>query len=103
MKTEIIQTLLFCAVPLGIVLLINGIKLLKKKISSPIIIELPYQQNTETFKINESGKYAIWHIGDLFKKNHVNQFKPDIANMDTGEKIQLQYSVLRTHVNGFEK
>ena len=102
MRTEIIQILLFCAIPLGIVLLIFSIKILKKVTSSPILLELPYERKTGTFKVNQSGKFSIWHKGKLFKKTPVAKFKPNIVDIKTGKEIKLRHSIFRQNMNGFK-
>jgi hypothetical protein len=86
-------------IPLGIVILILSIKILQKNFSGNIILEMPYSRKSAELIIPESGHYSIWHKGQFFKKAPLGEFRPEITNKSTGEKIRLSSLLLRPNTN----
>ena len=93
------QILFFSLIPVGIIILIFSIKLVKKTFSGNIILEIPYSQKSSEFIINQAGIYSIWHRGQYFRKAPVGEFKPEIINKSTGTKIRLYSSLFRPNSN----
>ncbi|QNK78528.1 hypothetical protein H7F37_05480 [Winogradskyella sp. PAMC22761] len=98
-----IKILVFCLVPIGLMLLYLSVKSLRSLLFGAMAAELPYLNKTTSFYINEVGKYSIWHKGVLLQKVPVTQFKPIIKHIETGKIIALKSSVFRPSVNGFDK
>ena len=97
-----IKILVFCFVPIGLILLYLSVKSLRRLFFGAMAIELPYLNKTTSFYINEVGKYTLWHKGGLLKKVPHTEFKPVIKNVTTGEIIALKSSVFRPSVNGVD-
>jgi len=93
------QLLLFCLIPVGIILLIFSIKLTKKTFSGNIILEIPYSRKSAEFILSSPGKYSIWHKGQYFRKAPLDEFKPEIIDQATGLKIRLSSLLLRPNSN----
>jgi len=93
------QILFFSLIPVGIIILIFSIKLVKKTFSGNIILEIPYSQKSSEFIINQAGIYSIWHRGQYFRKAPVGEFRPEIINKSTGTKIRLYSSLFRPNSN----
>lgn len=93
------QILFFSLIPVGIFGLIFSFKLIKKSFSGEIILEIPFTQKSSDFIINQSGIFSIWHRGQYFRKVPVEEFKPEITNKSTGDKIRLQSSLFRPNLN----
>jgi hypothetical protein len=93
------QALFFCMIPLGILILIFSIRILQKCFSGDIILEIPYSRKSAELIIPESGHYSIWHKGQFFKKAPLGEFRPEITNKSTGEKIKLSSLLLRPNTN----
>jgi hypothetical protein len=93
------KILLFCLIPLGIVLLMFSIRLLKKTISGNIILEIPYARKTAEFSLPRSGTWSIWHKGESFTKAPLDEFKPVIIDKSTSEEIKLSSLLLRLNSN----
>jgi len=93
------QALFFCMIPLGILILIFSIRILQKCFSGDIILEIPYSRKSAELIIPESGHYSIWHRGQFFRKAPVGEFRPEITNKSTGEKVKLSSLLLRPNTN----
>jgi hypothetical protein len=92
------RILLFALIPLGVVLLILAIRLLKKSLAGNIISEVPYAQKVSFFRIKEPGVYSIWQKGQYFRKLPVDQFRPMVYN-ENGDIISLSPSLFRPNSN----
>jgi hypothetical protein len=86
-------------IPAGILILILSIKILQKNFSGNIILEIPYSRKSTELIITESGYYSIWHKGQFFRKAPLDEFRPEITNKSTGEKIKLSSLLLRSNTN----
>ncbi len=93
------QALFFCLIPVGIVILIFSIKLLKISFSGDIMLEIPYTQKSAEFILTKPGNYSIWHKGQFFRKAPLDEFKPEITDKSTGRKIKLSSSLFRPNSN----
>jgi hypothetical protein len=93
------RILFFSLIPLGVVLLILAIRLLKKSLAGSIMSEVPFAQKVSFFRIEETGVYSVWQKGPLFRKLPVDQFRPVIVNNVTEEKVPLFPSLFRPNSN----
>ena len=93
------QVLFFCLIPVGIVILVFSLRFVKKTFSGDIILEIPYSQKSAEFILAKPGKYSIWHQGQFFRKAPLDEFKPEIINKSTGEKIHLSSLLFRPNAN----
>ena len=98
-KSKKMQVLFFCLIPVGIVILIFSIKLVKKTFSGDIILEIPYTRKSAEFILTKPGNYSIWHKGQFFRKAPLDEFKPEIIDKSTGQKIKLSSSLFRPNSN----
>ena len=102
MTLQIIQVLLFCAIPVGILLLFFGIRSLRRDITQAPLLDLPFLNITGEFKVSKTGYYAIWQKGTLLKKAPLDRFCPHIIKTETQVKIQLRKVLIVTLVNSFD-
>jgi len=98
-KSKKIQVLFFCLIPVGIVILIFSIRFVQKTFSGKIIPEIPYYQKSAEFILTYPGKYSIWHKGLFFSKAPSDEFKPEIINKSTGQKLTLSSLLFRANEN----
>ena len=94
-----IRILLFLLIPLGALLLVFSIRLIRKSFGGETLLELPFLRKTGNFRIEKAGTYAIWQKGQYLRKLPVDQFKPEITRLDTGQKISLTPSLFRPNAN----
>ncbi|MFO7620545.1 MAG: hypothetical protein R6W81_04685 [Bacteroidales bacterium] len=93
------QILLFCLIPVGIILLILSIRLVNKTFSGNILLEIPYARKTAEFSLPRAGTYSIWHKGESFRKAPLDEFKPVIIDKSTSEEMKLSSLLLRLNSN----
>lgn len=98
-KLKKMQVLIFCLIPVGIIILIFSIKLVRKTVSGNIILEIPYSQKNSEFTLNSPGSYSIWHKGQFFRKAPLDEYKPEIIDRSTGFKVSLFPSMIRPNLN----
>lgn len=97
----LISLMFFCIViPFGIYLAFLAYRLGKKIFNPHIILEMPFKDKEAVFYLEKSGRYSIWQKGKLFSKTPVDQFKPQIVNLDSNRVIPLSRSILRPSING---
>lgn len=99
LRSKTKQLLLLGFIPVGIVILIFSIKLVKKTYSGNVILEIPYAQKSAEFTLDKPGNYSIWHRGQFFKKAPLDEFKPEITDLSTGLGIKLSSRLFRPNVN----
>jgi len=97
------QVLFFSLIPVGIIVLIFSVRLIRNTFSGQIIHEIPYSQKSSEFIINQAGIYSIWHKGQYFRKAPVGEFRPEIIHKSTGTKIRLQSSLFKPNSKGCRK
>ncbi len=95
------RILFFCLIPIGIFLLVKGIRLVQKSLGGTVLLEIPYLQKTGQFTVLKAGYFSIWQKGSLRKRTPINQFKPYIFNEQTNELLKLSFSLMRPQVKGF--
>lgn len=98
----LLRIALFCLIPAGILLLIKTLRMLKKTFNGKVMVEIPFTQKEITFHLAESGVYAIWQKGQLFRKTPVDQFEMQLSRESDGAGVTLTTALLRPNMNGFE-
>ena len=93
------QFIFFSLIPVGIIFLILSINSVRKTFNGDIILNLPYLQKSSQFVLTRQGNYSIWHEGQFFTKAPLDEFKPEITNRLTGQKLRLIPSLLRPNAN----
>ncbi|PIE50700.1 MAG: hypothetical protein CSA38_01660 [Flavobacteriales bacterium] len=99
------QFLFFGLMPIGIFLLVKGIKIIRKQIHSKPLLELPYLQKSGKFSITKAGQFSIWQKGRLWKKTPFYHFRLRIYNEFTHQEIPIHRLpfFMRMQMNGFSK
>lgn len=95
------RILFFSMVPVGIFVLVKGIRLIRKSLFGAVLLELPYLKQSGLFTVVKPGKHAVWYKGTLFRRIPADKFRPRIFNSVTNEEIDLSFSIVASHVNGF--
>ena len=95
---NISRFIFFALIPIGVIVLILAIRLVKKSFAGNVISEVPYAQKVSFFRIKESGVYSIWQKGQYFRKLPVDQFRPVVYN-EMGDGISLSPSLFRPNSN----
>ena len=98
-KSKKMEFIFFSLIPVGIIFLILSINSVRKTFNGDIILNLPYLQKSSQFVLTRQGNYSIWHEGQFFTKAPLDEFKPEITNRLTGQKIRLIPSLLRPNSN----
>ena len=98
---QYIEYLPYLLIPLGLFLLYNGIKYTLRFAKSKMLFEMPYVNKEGNFQLDESGTYGIWLSGKMFTKAPIGEFGFAIVNEQTGMRISIMPSIMRTRVNGF--
>jgi hypothetical protein len=98
-----IRILFFCLVPLGIFLLIKGIRLLRKSFTGELLLEISLEQKEGDFLIAKQGEYAIWQKGKIFMKTPLASIRPVIYDNQSKEAVHLYPAMMRIRSNSFSK
>jgi hypothetical protein len=93
------KTLCFSLIPIGIIILIFSIKLVRNTFSGNIILRLPYLQKSSEFSLTKQGNYSIWQEGQFFRKAPLDEFRPEITSKSTAMTIKLWPSLFRPNSN----
>ena len=96
------RNLCFLLIPMGIVLLIFSIRKMIRFAKSEIFFEMPYTEEEGSVHLPQ-GKYGIWLSGRRFKKTPIGNIGFQLRRAETGEKLYLSPSLMRTSVTGFDK
>jgi len=100
MNSSTLQILFFSGIPIGIFLLVVGIKMLRKFFSSQnTVMEIPLSDKTMDFEIIKQGRYAVWVKAPVFQKNHLDKVKLQLYNKDKQEYIKLWHIFVRPQSN----
>ena len=89
--------------PAGIVLLIFSVRLVSKTFSGKVILEIPYTLKSAEFSLDKSGCYSIWHQGRFFTKAPLDEFRPEVTDLSTGQQLRLSSSLFRPNANNGRK
>jgi hypothetical protein len=98
-KSKKMAFLFFALIPIGIIILIFSVRIVRKTFSGEIILEIPYTRKSAEFSLTHPGKYSVWHKGQYFRKAPLDEFEPVITNKSTGERTRLFHSVFRPNAN----
>ena len=93
----VLKILFFVCIPIGIWLLIVGIKMVYKVFNTKILAEIRMSDESVNFEITKSGSYAIWVKAPVFQKNYLDEVKIKIYNQDKQEYKKLWYNIFSTH------
>jgi hypothetical protein len=99
MQIIVLRIFLFCLIPIGILILIKTIKILKKSLNGDVILEMPLIKKNAQFIITKAGVYSIWQKGQYFRKMPKEKIKPVIYNELTMDRISLIPSIFRPNSN----
>ena len=99
MNLAILQILFFVCIPIGIGLLIVGIKMIYKVFNTNILAEIRMSAESVNFEITKSGSYAIWVKAPVFQRNYLDKVKIKIYNQDKQEYKELWYNIFSTQSN----
>ena len=92
---------LFCLlIPIGITLLIIGIKNTLRFVNAKILYEMPCINREGVFTLAVEGRYSLWLSGRLFTRSPIGKFGLNLINQQTGRYIPLSENLLRTTVSG---
>lgn len=97
------RILFFCLIPIGVFLLVKGIRFLQKSLNGRVLLEMPYLQANGQFTIVKAGYFSIWQKGSLMKRTPIDQFRPAVYNELTKESLKISLSMMRPQVNSFSK
>ncbi len=95
------KILFFSLIPLGLFLLVLGIRSLWMASQGKILLSLPFNDGSGEFKLTKSGFYSVLHKGPILKKTPVADFRPQIVNLDTNDIITLNASIMSPRSSGF--
>jgi hypothetical protein len=98
-KSKKMKILFFCLIPVGVIILVFSIRLVKKTFYGKIILEIAFTQKKAGFELKKEGNYSIWHKGQQWRKAPLDEFKPEITRESTGSKIVLSTLLLRPNQN----
>jgi len=98
-KSKKMQILFFALIPVGIILLIFSIKMVRNTFSGNIILEMPYLQKSAQFELTKSGNYSIWHKGQYFRRAPLDKFRPMIIDELNSKEIRLSSILFRPNAN----
>jgi hypothetical protein len=103
MSIILIRVLFFCLIPVGIFVLVKGIKLVRKSFNGAILLEMPYLQGSGQFSVTEAGDFSIWHKAPLYKRTPLHQYRPHIYNTATNEQLPVSKSYFGMQSNDFSE
>lgn len=103
MNILLIRILLFCCIPVGIFILIKGIKLIRRSFYGPLLLEISYSAGGGRFTVTDAGNFSIWLKAPLLKRVPIDKYRPRVYRVATGEELRLSFSVTGMHANGFSE
>jgi len=95
------RILFFTLIPVGIFILIKGIKQLRKCFYGNLLLELPYLNKSGRFEVLKAGTHSIWFKGQLYRRIPSDQFRPIVFSVETGKEVDLHYSFFAPSIHGF--
>ncbi|RYD96015.1 MAG: hypothetical protein EOP54_14715 [Sphingobacteriales bacterium] len=101
MTLILLRLLFFCLTPIGIFILIKGIKMIRKAFNGDILLSIPYLENGGKFSVTKAGNFSVWQKGKAFRRTPVDKFKLRIYEESTNEEVALKLSILRPETNNF--
>lgn len=93
------QTLFFCLIPIGLAMLVLGLRFVVKSFNGPILLEISFEEKSGNFFVSNPGMISIWLKAGFFRRIPVERFMPKIYREFSNEAIELDRSVLRPRSN----
>lgn len=84
-----LKYLLFLLVPVGIYLVVIGIKKVRLFAKAKMIYEIPVSSIDGSFRLEDGGKYDIWLSGKKYSVSPIYNLDIKLKNNATGEFVQL--------------
>ena len=91
-----LRYLLFLLVPVGIYLVVIGIKKVRLFAKAKMIYEIPVSSIDGSFRLENGGKYDIWLSGKKYSVSPIYNLDIKLKNNATGEFVQLYPDFFRT-------
>ena len=91
-----LKYLLFLLVPVGIYLVVIGIKKVRLFAKAKMIYEMPVSLIDGSFRLEDGGKYDIWLSGKKYSVSPMYNLDIKLKNNATGEFVQLYPDFFRT-------
>ena len=84
-----LKYLLFLLVPVGIYLIVIGIKKVRGFAKAKMIYEIPVSSIDGSFTLEDGGKYDIWLSGKKYSASPIYNLNIKLKNNATGKFMQL--------------
>ena len=91
-----LKYLLFLLVPVGIYLVVIGIKKVRLFTKAKMIYEMSVSSIDGSFRLEDGGKYDIWLSGKKYSVSPIYNLDIKLKNNATGEFVQLYPDFFRT-------
>ena len=91
-----LKYLLFLLVPVGIYLVVIGIKKVRLFAKAKMIYEIPVSSIDGSFTLEDGGKYDIWLSGKKYSISPIYNLDIKLKNNATGNFVQLYPDFFRT-------
>jgi len=85
----------------GVMVIVLGFRLLRKRFSGQVLVELPIADNRTAAEVDvgQAGVYALWIRGRLFKQTQVATLCPVIQRSNDNKTVRLWPSFMRPTMN----
>lgn len=97
-----LKYLLFLLVPVGIYLIVIGIKKVRGFAKAKMIYEILVRSIDGSFTLEDGGKYDIWLSGKKYSASPIYNLNIKLKNNATGKFMQLYPDFFRTTANSFK-
>ena len=97
-----LKYLLFLLVPVGIYLVVIGIKKVRLFANAKMIYEMPVSLIDGSFRLEDGGKYDIWLSGKKYSISPIYNLDIKLKNNATGEFVILYPDFFRTTASGIK-
>ena len=97
-----LKYLLFLLVPVGIYLVVIGIKKVRLFAKAKMIYEMPVSLIDGSFRLEDGGKYDIWLSGKKYSVSPIYNLDIKLKNNATGEFVILYLDFFRTTASSFK-
>jgi hypothetical protein len=99
MNLIIFRIIFFLLVPVGIVILVKTIRMLKGIFNGKILAEKLFTDKEIYFEVQKSGVFAVWQKGRLFQRTPADGFALMLFVEPSGEQISMSKSIFRPHLS----
>ena len=97
-----LKYLLFLLVPVGIYLMVIGIKKVTGFAKAKMIYEMPVSLIDGSFSLDEIGKYDVWLCGKKYSVSPIYNLDIKLKNNATGKFVILYPDLFRTTASSFK-